>query len=437
MILYQALDFAVTVTEVLSLVVLMTCLLKKPKFNPFIIKVITFITLLLATYLFTWFTKIGALKIIFLGLLIILLLKMCYKDSLIFDIATIEIWLTIPIFFVEAIILGLTNFVLKDNATTEINGQLLVQWWIYLILIVIRLIVIAICYKALKNFKYEIQMKDLEVLSVVFLFVFFCFFVVNYNLLNLNTTEAFPLYGIGSLFCFLFIIQFLYSKNTMYIRELEKENEFKIDKMQKQFEYYQSKQADEERIKVIYHDMKNHLLVLQNKENTVESQKMIKELQNQIESYENYEHTGNSFLDIIIKDKLKIAKEKEIDLMVAIDFKDINFIESLDISTIFGNALDNAIEGVEKVSKENRVILVKAGKVNNFISIVVENNYNENEKLGNKKTTKKDTFLHGYGISNIKNAVKKYSGTCTITKENRKFTLKILIPNNEKGDNNE
>ncbi len=433
MILYQCLDFLVTVTEIFSLIVIMTCFLKKPKFNPFLSKVITFITLLLVTYLFTWFTKIGALKIIFLGLLIILLLKMCYKDSLIFDIATIEIWLTIPIFFVEAIILGLTNFVLKDNATTEINGQLLVQWWIYLILIVIRLIVIAICYKALKNFKYEIQMKDLGILSVVFLFVFFCFFVVNYNLLNLNTTEAFPLYGIGSLFCFLFIIQFLYSKNTMYIRELEKENEFKIDKMQKQFEYYQSKQADEERVKSIYHDMKNHLLVLQNKENTEESQKMIKEIQNQIENYENYEHTGNSFLDIIIKDKLKIAKEKQIDLMVAIDFKDINFIEPLDISTIFGNSIDNAIEGTEKLQKENRVILVKAGKVNNFISIVVENNYNENEKLGNRKTTKKDTFLHGYGISNIKNAVEKYNGTCTITKENGKFTLKILIPNNEMG----
>lgn len=433
MILYQCLDFLVTVTEVFSLVVLMTCLLKKPRFNPFISKAIPFITIILSAYLFTWFTEFGALKSIFIGLLTILLLKIFYKDNLILDITVMEIWWTIPIFFTEAIIIGLTNFVLKDNATTEINGQLFIQWWIYLILIVIRLIVIAICYKALKNFKYEIQMKDLGILSVVFLFVFFCFFVVNYNLLNLNTTEAFSFYGIGSLFCFLFIIQFLYSKNTMYIRELEKENEFKIDKMQKQFEYYQSKQADEERIKVIYHDMKNHLLVLQNKENTVESQKMIKELQNQIESYENYEHTGNSFLDIIIKDKLKIAKEKQIDLMVVIDFKDINFIESLDISTIFGNALDNAIEGVEKVSKENRVILVKAGKVNNFISIVVENNYNENEKLGNKKTTKKDTFLHGYGISNIKNAVEKYNGTCTITKENGKFILKILIPNMQKG----
>ena len=419
MILYQCLDFLVTVTEVFSLVVLMTCLLKKPRFNPFISKVIPFITLILSAYLFTWFTEFGALKSIFIGLLTILLLKICYKDNLILDITVMEIWWTIPIFFTEAIIIGLTNFVLKDNATTEINGQLFIQWWIYLILIVIRLIVIAICYKALKNFKYEIQMKDLGILSVVFLFVFFCFFVVNYNLLNLNTTEAFSFYGIGSLFCFLFIIQFLYSKNTMYIRELEKENEFKIDKMKRQFEYYQSKQADEERIKSIYHDMKNHLLVLHNKENTVESQKMIKELQNQIE---------NDFLDIIVKDKLKVAKEKQIDLMVVIDFKDIDFIEPLDISTIFGNAIDNAIEGVEKVSKENRVILVKAGKVNNFISIVVENNYNENEKLENKKTTKKDTFLHGYGIQNIKNAVEKYKGTCIISKENGKFTLKILIP---------
>lgn len=432
MILYQCLDFLVTVTEIFSLIVIMTCFLKKPRFNPIISKGIPFIILLVATYMFTWFTDVGGLKSIFIVFVAILLLKLCYKDSLILDITTIEIWWTIPIFFTEAIIIGLTNFVLKDNATTEINGQLFIQWWIYIVILVIRLIVIAICYKALKNFKYEIQMKDLGILSVVFLFVFFCFFVVNYNLLNLNTTEAFPLYGIGSLFCFLFIIQFLYSKNTMYIRELEKENEFKIDKMQKQFEYYQSKQADEERIKSIYHDMKNHLLVLQNKENTVESQKMIKELQNQIESYENYEHTGNSFLDIIIKDKLKIAKEKQIDLMVAIDFKDINFIEPLDISTIFGNSIDNAIEGVEKLQKENRVILVKAGKINNFISIVVENNYNENEKLGNRKTTKKDTFLHGYGISNIRNAVEKYNGTCTITKENGKFTLKILIPNNEK-----
>ena len=428
MILYQCLDFLVTVIEIFSLIVIMTCFLKKPRFNPIISKGIPFIILLVVTYMFTWFTSVGSLKSIFLVFVAILLLKLCYKDSLILDITTIEIWWTIPIFFVEAMILGLTTFVLKENATTEINGQLFIQWWIYLITIAFRLIVIAICYKAFKNFKYEIQKKDLGVLSFIFLFVFFCFFVINYNLLNLNTIEAFPLYGIGGLFCFLFIIQFLYSKNTMYIRELEKENEFKIDKMQRQFEYYQDKQKDEERIKSIYHDMKNHLLVLEGKESTPETKKMAKELRKQIEDYEDYIHTGNEFLDIIIKDKVKLAKENNIDLTVMIDFSDIDTIEALDISTIFGNGIDNAIEAVEKLPEEKRVILIKAGKINDFISIVMENNYDEKAVSKNNKTTKKDTFLHGFGISNIRNATEKYGGTCTITKDKGKFVLKVLIP---------
>ena len=428
MILYQCLDFLVTVIEIFSLIVIMTCFLKKPRFNPIISKGIPFIILLVVTYMFTWFTSVGSLKSIFLVFVAILLLKLCYKDSLILDITTIEIWWTIPIFFVEAMILGLTTFVLKENATTEINGQLFIQWWIYLITIAFRLIVIAICYKAFKNFKYEIQKKDLGVLSFIFLFVFFCFFVINYNLLNLNTIEAFPLYGIGGLFCFLFIIQFLYSKNTMYIRELEKENEFKIDKMQRQFEYYQDKQKDEERIQSIYHDMKNHLLVLEGKESTPEAKKMAKELRKQIEDYEDYIHTGNDFLDIIIKDKVKLAKEKNIDLTVMIDFSDIDTIEALDISTIFGNGIDNAIEAVEKLPEEKRVILIKAGKINDFISIVMENNYDEKAVSKNNKTTKKDTFLHGFGISNIRNATEKYGGTCTITKDKGKFVLKVLIP---------
>ena len=428
MILYQCLDFLVTVIEIFSLIVIMTCFLKKPRFNPIISKGIPFIILLVVTYMFTWFTSVGSLKSIFLVFVAILLLKLCYKDSLILDITTIEIWWTIPIFFVEAMILGLTTFVLKENATTEINGQLFIQWWIYLITIAFRLIVIAICYKAFKNFKYEIQKKDLGVLSFIFLFVFFCFFVINYNLLNLNTIEAFPLYGIGGLFCFLFIIQFLYSKNTMYIRELEKENEFKIDKMQRQFEYYQDKQKDEERIQSIYHDMKNHLLVLEGKESTPETKKMAKELRKQIEDYEDYIHTGNDFLDIIIKDKVKLAKEKNIDLTVMIDFSDIDTIEALDISTIFGNGIDNAIEAVEKLPEEKRVILIKAGKINDFISIVMENNYDEKLVSKNNKTTKKDTFLHGFGIFNIRNATEKYGGTCTITKDKGKFVLKVLIP---------
>ena len=87
------------------------------------------------------------------------------------------------------------------------------------------------------------------------------------------------------------------------------------------------------------------------------------------EDYEDYIHTGNDFLDIIIKDKVKLAKEKDIDFTIMIDFSNIDTIVALDISTIFGNGIDNAIEAVEKLPKEKRVILIKAGKINDFISV--------------------------------------------------------------------
>ena len=90
---------------------------------------------------------------------------------------------------------------------------------------------------------------------------------------------------------------------------------------------------DEERVRSVYHDMKNHLLVLESKPNTDETRQMAQELRTQIADYEDYVRTGNEFLDIIMKDKAEKAREKHIDFSVAIDFKDIDFIEPLDIST--------------------------------------------------------------------------------------------------------
>ena len=57
-----------------------------------------------------------------------------------------------------------------------------------------------------------------------------------------------------------------------------------------------------------------------------------------------------------------------------IDIGGVDFIEPLDISTLFGNSIDNAIEASEKLPENQRVIAVKAGRVNDFISILIENN---------------------------------------------------------------
>ena len=200
---------------------------------------------------------------------------------------------------------------------------------------------------------------------------------------------------------------------------------YHAQELEMQRNYYKDRIRDEERVRSIYHDMKNHLLLLQAQAgNGQEVQDSIQELK---EQYENYYRTGNEFLDIMIRDKAKIAQEKKIDFSAVISFESGAFLEPLDISTIFGNALDNAIEASEKLPEDSRMITVKAERVRDMLLITIENNILPGTKI-TEKTTKTDRFIHGFGLSNIKSAVGKYGGQCSIKSENSKFMLKIIVP---------
>lgn len=210
------------------------------------------------------------------------------------------------------------------------------------------------------------------------------------------------------------------------------QNAYRVQALERQSSYYKDRIQDEERVRSIYHDFKNHLLILQSEtQDEKTAMQSIRSLQEQIEGYENYYHTGNEVLDIILRDKAKRAQERHIDFCAALSFADGGFIESLDISTIFGNALDNAIEASEKLPEERRLITARAGRVRDMLFILVENNaFFSGDASGSAsgKTTKEDVFLHGFGLANIKKAVERYDGQCSIKKKEDAFVLKIVIP---------
>lgn len=197
-------------------------------------------------------------------------------------------------------------------------------------------------------------------------------------------------------------------------------------RLERQYAYYEEKRKSEEKVRALYHDMKNHLLLLESQDSP-ETRQMASQLRQQISEYEDYVRTGNDFLDIIVRDKAKQAKEKQIDFSAVIHFEKGEFLEPMDISTIFGNALDNALEASLELPPEQRLITVKADCVRELLSIVVENNCAP-DKGGYKQTSKEDKFLHGFGIRNIRNAVEKYSGQCLIRQEKGCFQMKILLP---------
>lgn len=205
--------------------------------------------------------------------------------------------------------------------------------------------------------------------------------------------------------------------------------DYRAQELEMQQNYYKDRMKDEERVRSVYHDLKNHLLLLQNQVNDSEvTNQMITSLQKQIMGYENYYHTGNEFLDIIVRDKARIAEEANIDFSVIIHLENSDFIVPLDISTIFGNALDNAIEASMKLPPIQRLITVKAKRLRDMLIIVIENNMEKGERK-TFESNKKDNFFHGFGLSNIKKAVEKYDGQCTIKFDKEGiFVLKIIIP---------
>lgn len=355
-------------------------------------------------------------------------LQVSYKESIYQTVIAIEIWFICCIFLVEAFVYPVSKFIFNNMLLVVIDGQNILRWEVYVIAIAIRIVSLIIIYEVLKNFKYKIKANDCAVLSTVFMIGFAALMFSVYNVLNLSKIPHILIFFSLTIFILIFLIVFLYSKNTMFLREQEQKDKMQIAQLQQQFAYYQEKLKDEEKVRSVYHDMKNHLLVLQRQINSPETAEMVEKLQSQVAMYGDYEHTGNDILDIILKEKSETAREKHIALSVTADLNGVDFIEPLDVSTIFGNGLDNAIEASEKLPEEQRAILVKAGRVQNFFSVLIENSCLQNREYTKQRTTKSDDFLHGFGISNMRKAAEKYDGQLTIKCENEKFTLKILIP---------
>lgn len=424
---YQTLDIISTLTEALALYIFSICLCKQPRFRAAFNRLIIIGVYALLVYVMTWFTELGAYKMYFVCAFDIALLKFCYRDSFIQCTVSLESSVIATSMMSEGIGLLLGRVIYHDDMLVMIEGDSLMRWEIYVITLPVRIIALWITYIVCRNLCYRITWKDFLVVTAVFLMAWFTMFFGAFTHLNLGQTTDTLFYLISAVLPGLFILLFLYVKNTMYLREQEQRDKMQIAQLHQQFVYYQEKMKDEERVRSIYHDLKNHLLVMESRQNTEETRQMAETLRSQIADYEDYVHTGNEFLDIILKDKAAKAREKQIDFSALVDFKGMDFIEPLDISTIFGNAIDNAMEASERLPEDQRLVTVKAERVRDMLIITVENNTLPGTQPA-EGTTKKDRFVHGFGIPNIKKAVEKYDGQCSFRQEDGTYLLKILIP---------
>ena len=94
------------------------------------------------------------------------------------------------------------------------------------------------------------------------------------------------------------------------------------------------------------HDLKHQIAALRRISDRREREESIQALEQSVMIYDSVVKTGNDILDTVLTEKSLLCESRGITLTCVADGDCLDFMDGVDIYTIFGNALDNAIESV-------------------------------------------------------------------------------------------
>lgn len=217
-------------------------------------------------------------------------------------------------------------------------------------------------------------------------------------------------------------------------RELEQDKVVLEELLSREQKHYAFTRDTIELVNVKCHDLKHQIAVLRSM-GEAEREKSLKEMEQAIMIYGNIAKTGNETLDTILTEKSFLCEKYGIRFTYMIDGESLAFMAPEDISSLFGNAIDNAIESVLKESEaEKRVIKLNASAKRSYLCIHFENYCAENVRFkdGVPLTSKEDRKNHGFGVKSMIFIVKKYGGSFDMRQEGCLFILDIILPNGEK-----
>jgi len=187
---------------------------------------------------------------------------------------------------------------------------------------------------------------------------------------------------------------------------------------QAQKTYIAEARARYDRSKAFRHDIKNHLSVLSgllSSGNLDEGRAYLQKLDKVSESLSFPYHTGNPVVDILLGEKLGLAKAKGITAEVTLLLPNPCGIDDLDLCVIFANALDNAIHACG-LAGGAASIRISGERQGDFYMLAFENTCS-GEALPPM----------GTGLSNINSVAGKYHGAMAAEKTDRRFSLHVLL----------
>lgn len=213
-----------------------------------------------------------------------------------------------------------------------------------------------------------------------------------------------------------------------YIIENQKlKNKISLSEQQAnlQLNYYKQLNANYQQSLRVLHDIDKHINILENlykNHDYMRADNYLESIDKLISEFVLTSYTTHPVLNLILNEKKRIAEKNSTSFSCFIEHVDFNFMEDIDITTIFSNLLDNALTETLKYEQKGEIILT-VNSHNNFIIINIKNTYLS--PVSHIFPSEK----YGIGLYNVENSVKKYGGTLKITSSNNFFDCNILLSN--------
>ena len=221
---------------------------------------------------------------------------------------------------------------------------------------------------------------------------------------------------------------YVYQTIQSSVQAVQSQMELEQLKLQRDldYRYYRLAQESAAELSTFRHDFKNQLQVAYAlaEEEPGKAVKLLGELEERLGAIRPLQYCANPIVNAILTVKAAQAEEQGIAFtaQAAVDgWK----LEEIDLSSLFSNLLDNAIEGCQRSGSAHPSIEVKASVRQGFYLVRVTNTCGPDVRIHG--TSKEDKQGHGLGLSILQEIARKYGGEFRTRTENGVFLAEIVM----------
>ena len=260
-----------------------------------------------------------------------------------------------------------------------------------------------------------------------------------FTLLSIGETSAFaPPIDFLVTICavFLLMVNLLVFGINQYNKKKSQEYanlQLLLQKESDSVEYYKMMLAQNEKQSILIHDIKKHLQSIKLLNEKHDSDKINAYIQQLMESSDLRETTNicdNEMLNAILCRYQRQCNDKHIHFHTDIRSGTVQYIYQHDLTSLFCNLLENAMESAENIPDSFIELTVQKKENSPFVVIILINSC-QNTPVYNQEgvpvSHKSDNGRHGFGIKSIKKVVKQYHGNLQMYYDNDSGTFHTII----------